>query len=244
MPFVPKQRKLREIQLSEYSYLKTMLAKRRGHVALISVHADPATLATNGIASVQSAYVKKLGEGLAQMGWQVDMFTRCTDPEQLSEVEHLDGCRTIRLMAGEAAPLSADDTYQVLPDFVKAFVQYQSKSGILYPLIHTHSWLSGWVGLELKQRQLIKLIHTHHALGSDRYQDATTIPMLASAQINTEKACRDGADQVIALHPDGESSHQGAIALDGAATVDELDVMYRSLLNQLHCEFFAVQSVS
>jgi D-inositol-3-phosphate glycosyltransferase len=235
---------LEGIQFSEYSYLTIMLAKKRGHIALISVHADPAEAAAHSVANVQSAYVRKLGDGLAQRGWQVDIFTRWTAPDQPLEEEHQDGYRTIRLQAGDPTPLTDEETYHILPDVLKAFIQYQSKSGILYPLIHTHNWLSGWVGLELKDRQLIKLIHTHHGLGSDRYQDATTVPMLAKSQIATEKACRTGADRVLAIHPDTEASRSGAIAADGAATVDGLDLIYRSLLNQLHCEFFAVQSVS
>ena len=215
-----------------------MLAKKRGHIALISVHADPAMIEANGIASVQSAYIKKLGEGLAQAGWQVDIFTRRTDAEQPSEVEHCEGCRTIRLDAGPQTIIEADDLADYLPDFLKAFLQHQSRTGILYPIVHTNYWLSGWVGLELKKKQLLKLVHTHHVLGSDRYQHSTTVPMVASAQISAEKACKELADHIVAIHPEQDGMQSSD---QGAATVEELDELYLTLLGQLHREFFTVQ---
>jgi hypothetical protein len=218
-----------------------MLAKKRGHIALISVHADPAMIEANGIASVQSAYIKKLGEGLAQAGWQVDMFTRRTDAEQLSEVEHCEGCRTIRLDAGPQTIIEADELADCLPDFLKAFVQHQSRTGILYPIVHTNYWLSGWVGLELQKKQLLKLVHTHHVLGSDRYQHSTTVPMVASIQISTEKACTELADSIVSIHPSQDGIQSSTE--QGAATVEELDELYLTLLGQLHREFFAEQPV-
>ena len=64
-------------------------------IALISVHSDPATETGS-----QNVYVRRLGEALSRWGWQVDMFTRKTNPTQLDIVQHNPNCRTIRLTAG------------------------------------------------------------------------------------------------------------------------------------------------
>ena len=47
----------------------------------------------------QNVYVRHVGEALAELGWEVDMFTRKVSPEQESIVQHSENCRTIRLKA-------------------------------------------------------------------------------------------------------------------------------------------------
>jgi len=77
-----------------------MVALTKQHIALISVHGDPAVEIGKEEAGGQNVYVRKVGEALASAGWQVDMFTRKADPQQSSIVEHSPNCRTIRLTAG------------------------------------------------------------------------------------------------------------------------------------------------
>ena len=45
-------------------------------IALISVHGDPAIEIGKEEAGGQNVYVRHVGEALAELGWQVDMFTR------------------------------------------------------------------------------------------------------------------------------------------------------------------------
>lgn len=59
-----------------------MLPKSRGKIALISVHGDPAIDIGKEEAGGQNVYVRKVGEALSRLGWQVDMFTRRSDVEQ------------------------------------------------------------------------------------------------------------------------------------------------------------------
>ena len=70
------------------------------HIALISVHGDPAVEIGKEEAGGQNVYVRQVGEALASQGWHVDMFTRCSSAEQAKIVEHGPRCRTIRLTAG------------------------------------------------------------------------------------------------------------------------------------------------
>jgi len=58
-------------------------APTRQAIALISDHGDPAAEIGREEAGGQNVYVRQVGEALAKLGWQVDMFTRksrATDP--------------------------------------------------------------------------------------------------------------------------------------------------------------------
>ncbi len=70
-----------------------MSTSNRKHIALISVHGDPAIEIGKEEAGGQNVYVRQVGEALAKLGWQVDMFTRKANAEQAKIVEHAPNCR-------------------------------------------------------------------------------------------------------------------------------------------------------
>lgn len=74
------------------------LTKKR--LALISVHVDSAVEIGKEEAGGQNIYVRQVGECLAEQGWQVDMFTRSSEWQKPSMVQHSANDRTIRLVAG------------------------------------------------------------------------------------------------------------------------------------------------
>ncbi|MEB3230594.1 MAG: hypothetical protein VKJ64_06265 [Leptolyngbyaceae bacterium] len=116
-----------------------MVLKHKGHIALISVHGDPAAEIGKEAAGGQNVYVRQVGEALARRGWNVDMFTRRCQPSQVKIVEHDSRCRTIRLDAGEPTYIDRDNLYHYVPEFVDSFMQFQHQSGVIYPLIHTNT---------------------------------------------------------------------------------------------------------
>jgi D-inositol-3-phosphate glycosyltransferase len=138
----------------------------RGNLALISVHGDPAVSKGREALGAQNVYVRHLGEALVRQGWRVDMFTRRSDPSQAQIVDHGPHCRTIRLEAGPAEFIDRHHLYQCLPQFLEAFLDFQVRSRVQYALVHTNYWLSSWVGMELRQHQLFKHVHTYHSLGA------------------------------------------------------------------------------
>ena len=109
-------------------------------IALISVHGDPAIDIGKEEAGGQNVYVRKIGEALARLGWQVDMFTRRSSEDQAAIVEHSPNCRTIRLDAGARKFIKRQQIYQYLPEFVAAFLEFQSQQEFIYPIIHTNYW--------------------------------------------------------------------------------------------------------
>jgi D-inositol-3-phosphate glycosyltransferase len=196
-----------------------MLSKNRGKVALISVHGDPAVNIGKEEAGGQNVYVRQVGEALARQGWQVDMFTRRSDPEQPKIVEHSPNCRTIRLTAGPQKFVPRQKIFNYLPEFVKAFIDFQHQQKTLYPIIHTNYWLSAWVGMEIKKVQTVRHLHTYHSLGAVKYRSVTTVPLIAKTRLRVEKQCLETADMIIATSPQEQEHMRSLVSTKGNITV-------------------------
>lgn len=192
-----------------------MYSQSKGKIALISVHGDPSVEIGKEEAGGQNVYVRQVGEALARLGWQVDMFTRKVHPEQANIVEHTSNCRTIRLNAGPEKFIGRDRLFEHLPEFVKGFLNFQGQTQTLYPIIHTNYWLSGWVGLELRKHHLFRHIHTYHSLGAVKYRSVTTVPMIANTRLSVEKDCLETADCIVATSPQEEKDMRSLVSNRG-----------------------------
>lgn len=192
-----------------------MASTTKKHIALISVHGDPAIEIGKEEAGGQNVYVRHVGEALARSGWQVDMFTRKSSSEQLSIVEHIPNCRTIRLTAGPEEFVPRDNLFEYLPTFVQEFLKFQSSSGVTYPLIHTNYWLSSWVGMQLKKIQGSKQVHTYHSLGAVKYNSVSTIPMIATMRLDVEKAVLETSDRIVATSPQEKEHMRSLVSQKG-----------------------------
>ena len=196
-----------------------MLPKSKGKVALISVHGDPAVDIGKEEAGGQNVYVRQVGEALARQGWQVDMFTRRSDTDQDEIVEHSPNCRTIRLTAGPQKFVARQKIFRHLPEFVKAFFDYQHQQETIYPIIHTNYWLSAWVGMEIKKLQAVQHLHTYHSLGAVKYRSINTIPLIAKTRLRVEKQCLETADTIIATSPQEKEHMRSLVSKKGNIVV-------------------------
>ena len=192
-----------------------MLSKSKGKVALISVHGDPAVDIGQEEAGGQNVYVRQVGEALARQGWQVDMFTRRSSAEQEEIVEHGNNCRTVRLTAGPQKFVVRQKIFNYLPEFVKAFFDFQHQQETLYPIIHTNYWLSAWVGMEIKKLQTVRHLHTYHSLGAVKYRSINTIPLIAKTRLRVEKECLETADTIIATSPQEQEHMRTLVSSKG-----------------------------
>lgn len=179
-----------------------MINNQKHRIALISVDGDPAVEIGQEEAGGQNVYVLQVGLALAEMGWQVDMFTRRSNLRQATIVPHHPNCRTIRLNAGPAEFIGRDDLFDYLPEFVTEFRRFQEQQGYYYPLVHTNYWLSSWVGMELKKYQPLIQVHTYHSLGAVKYRTiGGNVPVIAIQRLAVEKACLETVDRVVATSP-------------------------------------------
>ncbi|MBE9213738.1 glycosyltransferase family 1 protein [Plectonema cf. radiosum LEGE 06105] len=184
-------------------------------IALISVHGDPAIEIGKEEAGGQNVYVRHVGEALAELGWQVDMFTRKVNVEQENIVWHSPNCRTIRLKAGNVDFVPRDNLFGHLPEFVDNFLKFQEENGIIYNLIHTNYWLSSWVGMQLKQKQGSQLVHTYHSLGAVKYNTVKTIPLIASTRLGVEKQILETAQRIVATSPQEQEHMRTLVSAKG-----------------------------
>ena len=191
----------------------------RQAIALISDHGDPAADIGKEEAGGQNVYVRQVGEGLAKLGWQVDMFTRKVKPDDATIVQHAPHCRTIRLSAGPQEFVPRDQLFNYMPEFVAAFQRFQAKEGTNYPLVHTNYWMSAWAGLQLKQHSNIQLVHTYHSLGAVKYQTVPLRPAIAETRMAIEREILEQAHCIVATSPQEEEALRSLVSPQGYVEV-------------------------
>ncbi|KYC38713.1 glycoside hydrolase [Scytonema hofmannii PCC 7110] len=192
-----------------------MNSRTKQRIALISVHGDPAIEIGKEEAGGQNVYVRQVGEALARLGLQVEMFTRKISAEQETIVQHSPNCRTIRLEAGTVEFVPRDNLFGYLPEFVDNFLKFQQENNYVYPLVHTNYWLSGWVGMQLKKIQGSKQVHTYHSLGVVKYNTIETIPPIANTRLAVEAQVLETAERIVATSPQEKEHMQTLVSTKG-----------------------------
>ncbi|PAX59693.1 glycosyltransferase family 4 protein [Brunnivagina elsteri] len=192
--------------------MNTQSAQR---IALISFHGDPAVEIGREEAGGQNVYVRNVGEALARLGWQVDMYTRKVSIEQAEIVEHTPGCRTIRFSAGPLEFIPRDNLFEYLPEFIEKFLQFKQENGLSYQIVHTNYWMSGWIGMCLKKVLGCKQIHTYHSLGAVKYATIENIPPIASQRLETECDVLEEAERIVATSPQEKAHMRQLVSTKG-----------------------------
>ena len=115
-------------------------------VAMLSVHTCPLAVLGGKKTGGMNVYVRELSAELSRRGIYVDVFTRSQDPcvPHVNDTDLGDRARVIHIPAGPEAPLSSDQIYPHLPEFVENVTRFAEREGIRYDVIHSHYWLSGW----------------------------------------------------------------------------------------------------
>ena len=110
-----------------------------------------------------SVYVHQLAGALARRGFSVDIYTRAHDLREPQIVDLDENCRVIHLKAG---PIEApkEDLFRYLPQFCGRLKAFQRRQHLAYDLIHSHYWLSGWVGAALAREWEVPHVTTFHTL--------------------------------------------------------------------------------
>ncbi|MBB3328437.1 D-inositol-3-phosphate glycosyltransferase [Microlunatus antarcticus] len=129
-------------------------------VAMISLHTSPLAVPGVGDAGGLNVYVAEVARRLGERGLQVDVFTRDDGSAPAEVVEVTDNLRVVHVPAGPRGPVAKED----LPDLVPEFADRLEARGSAYDLVHSHYWLSGMVGLALRRRHGLPLVHTMHTM--------------------------------------------------------------------------------
>ncbi|MFI7617198.1 D-inositol-3-phosphate glycosyltransferase [Nonomuraea terrae] len=129
------------------------------------MHTSPLDQPGTGDAGGMNVYIVESARRLAQLGVEVEIFTRATARDLPPVAELAPGVLVRHLTAGPYEELDRGE----LPAQLCAFL-----SGVLrteamydpgrYDVIHSHYWLSGQVGWLAKERWGVPLVHTMHTM--------------------------------------------------------------------------------
>ena len=146
-------------------------------------------------------YVRELAQALGNLGIQVDIFTRM-HLETKSVIEQVTPMvRVVHLPGGDPkAPM--ETLFYQLPQFREALEDFQRDNQLDYQVVHSHYWLSGWVGQALAEAQNVPHVMTFHTLGLIKMQSRAG-EVEPDERQQTEGELMASADRVIAF-----SSHE------------------------------------
>jgi D-inositol-3-phosphate glycosyltransferase len=165
-------------------------------IAVISTHTSPLSRPGGNKAGGLNVYVLELARQLVERGCSVDIFSRLSDRRQ-PEVAHIaPGLRAIHLRAGPARYLSPESIYKHLPRFTDELLSFAEREGVRYDLVHSHYWLSGLVGIALKQAWAVPHVTMFHTLGEVKNR-ASLSQHETDLRIKSEARIVAGADRVI-----------------------------------------------
>jgi D-inositol-3-phosphate glycosyltransferase len=151
-----------EVRVSRRRLALTALPRR---VATISVHTSPLDQPGTGDAGGMNVYVVELSKRLAQLGVEVDVFTRTTTSSLPPAVELADGVTVRHVNAGPFEGLSKGDLPSQLCAFTAGVLRAEAvREPGWYDLVHGHYWLSGQVGWLAAERWNVPLVQTFHTL--------------------------------------------------------------------------------
>lgn len=147
-------------------------------VAMLSAHTSPLEPPGGGDAGGMNVYVLETASRLARRGVAVDIFTRAAGDPAAVEVEP--GVLVRSIPAGD----------------IGAHLMAAVES---YDLVHSHYWLSGQIGLVVRERRGIPLVHTMHTLGRVKNLNLAVGDRLEpSARIVAESEVVRLADRLVA----------------------------------------------
>jgi mannosylfructose-phosphate synthase len=135
-------------------------------IAMISTHGYVAAQPPLGAADTggQVVYVLELSKKLAQLGYEVDIWTRRF--EEQPELEPvIDQVRIIQVPCGGKQFIPKEYLSQKLPQWAENALRFIKKHGLKYEFINSHYWDAGVAGQHLSEALDVPHVHTPHSLG-------------------------------------------------------------------------------
>ena len=167
--------------------------------AFITLHACPLAAPGQGKSGGMNVYVRQLASALGNMGMEIDIFTR-EHPDVVNRIENIGpNVRVIHIAAGDTEA-HVGELYAHLPAFLKQLNAFREEEGLEYDVVHSHYWLSSWVGRELSQAMGVPHLVTFHTLGLIKMQSrAGEVEQPERPVVEAEVMA--SADRIIAFSP-------------------------------------------
>ncbi|HJP66402.1 MAG TPA: D-inositol-3-phosphate glycosyltransferase [Actinomycetota bacterium] len=138
---------------------------------MISLHTSPQDQPGTGDAGGMNVYVLEVAKRLADQGVSVDVFTRCHGDDHPKVQRIADHSRLIQVQAGPCAHVAKEHLPRLLPGFLDGVLEFAAAEPEdahphgPYDVVHSHYWLSGWVGARAKEIWGAPLVTSFHTLG-------------------------------------------------------------------------------
>jgi D-inositol-3-phosphate glycosyltransferase len=167
---------------------------------MLSVHTCPLAALGGKETGGMNVYVRELARELSRMGVSADVFTRSQNaaiPRVVPLAEH---ARVIHLPAGPQAPMPRERIHGHLDEFVDGVEAWRQAAGIDYDLVHGNYWLSGVVGLALRERWSVPLVQMFHTLGRLKNGAGIAAEQEPALRIAEERRIVAEADRLVAAN--------------------------------------------
>jgi D-inositol-3-phosphate glycosyltransferase len=129
------------------------------------VHTSPLDQPGGGDAGGMNVWVCEVAKRLAELGVEVEIFTRATSSDLPPIVELSPGVLVRHITAGPYEGLDKNDLPGQLCAFANGVLRVEALNEPGYfDLVHSHYWLSGQVGWLAKERWGVPLVHSMHTM--------------------------------------------------------------------------------
>ena len=146
-----------------------------------------------------NVYVRQLAAALGDMGMQIDIFTR-EHTGVVNRIENIGpNVRVVHIKAGEPEA-HVEDLYALLPEFLDQLNAFREEEGLTYDVVHSHYWLSSWIGRELSRATGAPHVVTFHTLGLIKMQSRAG-EVEQAERLVVEREVMASADRIIAFSP-------------------------------------------
>jgi D-inositol-3-phosphate glycosyltransferase len=170
-------------------------------IAMISQNASPISTSGSGDCVGQNVYVAQLAQSLTAKGHDVDVFTRRDNPNLPRVTYWKPKIRIINVAAGPEQFVPKEEQPQYMKEFATYVYNFFISSASSYDIIHAHSWMSGWVAAEIKERLRVPFVVTFHALGRVRRMHQASEIDVPEERFEAEERVVREANQIIAECP-------------------------------------------
>ena len=182
-------------------------------IGLVSTHGYVAAEPPLGAADTggQVVYVIELAKKLAQLGYEVDIWTRWFDQQPEIDVIN-DHVRIIRAPCGGTKFIGKEYLVRHLGEWAEHALRFIKKHELKYQFLNSHYWDGGYATQRLTEALDVPHVHTPHSLGlwkkqlmeRDTPDDAANFDKKYNftQRINEETVLYRTCDQVIATTPD------------------------------------------
>ena len=180
---------------------------------MVSTHGYVAAEPPLGAADTggQVVYVLELAKKLAQLGFEVDIWTRRFEDQPAMDVVN-DRVRVLRVPCGGRNFLGKEHLVQHLGEWAEHALRFIQRHGLKYQFFNSHYWDAGVATQRLAEALDVPHVHTPHSLGLWKKQlmerdfpaDAAALERKYNftQRINEETLLYRTCDEVIATTPD------------------------------------------